>query len=424
MKHTLLSAAGLALLYSSLALARPGPVPAPAAARIAAPMDVAYPGEIRMKVDASDTERRIVHVHESITGLRSEGVLLYPEWLPGDHSPDGPIERLAGLKITAGGASVTWTRDTVEMYAFHVHAAGTGALEVDFDYLSPTSSEVGGTELGRDMLMLEWSSLVLYPAGYFTRQIPVSLELTLPQGWQFGTALESESSAANRTAFKRTTVETLVDSPLYAGRYASRVDLDPGAAVPVHMDLFADRPDLLTVKPEQVEAHRALVKQAYKLFASHHYAHYDFLYSLSDELRMVGLEHHQSSEDGGVGTTFTEWDKQVYGRDLLPHEYTHSWNGKFRRPADLWTPNYNVPMRDTLLWVYEGQTEYWGWVLAARAAMQTKQQSLEQWADNAAYFETLPGSRWRPLQDTTNDPIVSKDHHLSWRSWQRLARSE
>ena len=238
--------------------------------------------------------------------------------------------------------------------------------------------------------MLEWNSLVLYPAGYFTRRIPVEAAVTLPEGWQFATALEKESSDANRTKFKRTTVETLVDSPLYAGRYASRIDLDPGAAVPVHMDLFADRPDLLSLKPEQIEIHRALVKQAYKLFASHHYAHYDFLYSLSDQVQMIGLEHHQSSEDGTVPTTFTEWDKQPWGRDLLPHEYTHSWNGKFRRPADLWTPNYNVPMRDTLLWVYEGQTQYWGEVLAARSGLWTRQQALDQWADTAAYFDALP----------------------------------
>jgi len=421
MRHTLLAAAGLALLaQSSSSLARSGPVPAAATPPIAAPVDAAYPGEIRLQVDASDVERRIVHVHESITGLKSEAVLLYPEWLPGDHGPTGPIERLAGLKMSLKGTAVPWTRDAVKMYAFHVHPPAAGALEIDFDYLSPTGGGASGpTELSRDILMLEWSSLVLYPAGYFTRQIPVTLALTLPQGWQYGSALEDDSSGAGGIAFKRTTVETLVDSPLYAGRYTSRIDLDPGAAVPVHLDLFADRPDLLAIKPQQIEEHRALVRQAYKLFASRHYAHYDFLYSLSDEMRMIGLEHHQSSENGGLAATFTDWDKQLYGRDLLPHEYTHSWNGKFRRPADLWTPNYNVPMRDSLLWVYEGQTQYWGWVLAARAGMQSKQQSLEQWADTAAYFDALPGSRWRALEDTTNDPIIELDHHLSWRTWQR-----
>jgi predicted metalloprotease with PDZ domain len=401
--------------------ASPGPTPAAGAPLIAPPTDMAYPGEIRLNVDASDIERHIVRVHESITGLRGDGVLLYPQWLPGDHSPTGPIERLAGLKITAGGASVAWTRDTVQIYAFHLHAPpGVGTIEVEFDYLSPTGSDAGPSEFSREILMLEWNSLVLYPAGYFTRRIPVEAAVTLPEGWQFATALEKDSSDANRTKFKHTTLEILVDSPLYAGRYASRIDLDPGAAVPVHMNLFADRPDLLALKPEQIESHRALVKQAYKLFASHHYAHYDFLYSLSDQVQMIGLEHHQSSEDGTVPTAFTEWDKQPWARDLLPHEYTHSWNGKFRRPADLWTPNYNVPMRDSLLWVYEGQTQYWGEVLAARSGLWTRQQALDQWADTAAYFDALPGSRWRALQDTTNDAIINpRDRHLAWRTWQR-----
>jgi predicted metalloprotease with PDZ domain len=420
MKQTGLMVTALAVLHATLAPASQGPVPLAPATPIMAPKDIAYPGEIRLSVDASDTERRIVHVHESITGFGKEGVLLYPQWLPGDHSPDGPIERLAGLKISVAGATVPWTRDTVNMYAFHVHASpGNRALDVDFDYLSPTSSNIGPTEFGRDILSLEWSSLVLYPAGYFTRGIPVTLDVTLPQNWQFATALESGASTAQATGFKRTTIETLVDSPLYAGRYSSRIDLDPGASVPVHMDVFADRPDQLAIKPEQVEAHRALVKQAYKLFGSHHYEHYDFLYSLSDQLRKVGIEHHQSSEDGDEGTAFTEWDKHAYFRDLLPHEYAHSWNGKFRRPADLWTPNYNVPMRNSLLWVYEGQTDYWGWVLAARSGLASKQRSLDLWAETAAYFAGLPGGRWRALEDTTNDPIFNWDAHLSWRTWQR-----
>jgi predicted metalloprotease with PDZ domain len=419
MKHGLIMTLNLAVVLA--AHASPGPTPAAAAAPVAPPMDIAYPGEIRLNVDASDIERHIVRVRESITGFKGDGVLLYPQWLPGDHSPTGPIERLAGLKITAGGASIAWTRDTVQMYAFHLQAPpGVSAIEVEFDYLSPTSSGTGPSEFSREILMLEWNSLVLYPAGYFTRRIPVEAAVTLPEGWQFATALEKESSDANRTKFKRTTVESLVDSPLYAGRYASRIDLDPGAAVPVHMNVFADRPDLLPLKPEQIEIHRALVKQAYRLFASHHYAHYDFLYSLSDQVQMIGLEHHQSSEDGTVPTAFTEWDKQPWGRDLLPHEYTHSWNGKFRRPADLWTPNYNVPMRDTLLWVYEGQTQYWGEVLAARSGLWTRQQALDQWADTAAYFDALPASRWRALQDTTNDAIIDqRDRHLPWRTWQR-----
>lgn len=411
-----------ATLLSAQAPASSGPLPAPAAAPIVTAKDIAYPGEIRLAVDASDVARRLVRVHETINGVKGDIVLLYPEWLPGEHGPEGRIDFFAGLKITAGGTSVAWLRDTVNLYAFHLRVpAGASAIDIEFEYLSPTSPKVGPAEMSNDILMLEWNSVVLYPAEYFTRQIPVRVELTLPTGWHFGSALDVDSSDANRTSFKRTSVETLVDSPVFAGRYTSRIDLDPNAAVPVHLDLFADRPELLAIKPEQIEIHRALIRQAYKLFGSHHYNHYDFLYSLSDHVRMIGLEHHQSSEDGTVATQFTEWDKQPWLRDLLPHEFTHSWNGKFRRPADLWTPNYNVPMRDSLLWVYEGQTQFWGQVLAARSGLWTKQQALDELAMISAYLQATRGREWRALQDTTNDEIVHRGQRfVPWRSWQRM----
>jgi predicted metalloprotease with PDZ domain len=403
------------------AVASPGPSAIAPAAPVEAPRDRAYPGEIRLAVNATDIEQRIVHVHETLTGIGADTVLLYPKWLPGTHAPEGPIDRLAGIKISASGAPVSWTRDPVDVYAFHVHpAAGVKSLDIDFDYLSPTSPKVGAIEITRDILLLEWNSLVLYPAGYFARQIPVQASITLPADWKFGSALEIAGANGGETEFKRTTLNTLVDSPVYAGRYAARFDLDPNGAAPVHLDLFADRPELLAITPEQLEAHRSLVQQAYKLYGSHHYSHYDFLYSLSDQLQQNGLEHHQSSEDGSVPEALTEWDKTAYDRDLLAHEFTHSWNGKFRRPADLWTPNYNVPMRDSLLWVYEGQTQYWGQVLTARAGLWTKQQALDELALTAAYYDVQSGRRWRALQDTTNDEIINPRRPMSWPNWQRF----
>ncbi|MGH6877951.1 MAG: M61 family metallopeptidase, partial [Rhizomicrobium sp.] len=263
------------------------------------------------------------------------------------------------------------------------------------------------------------NNVVLYPAGYFSRQIPVEASLTLPSGWQFGTALESERASGATTAFRRVPLNTLIDSPVYAGRYTARFDLDPGGPAPVHLDLFADRPELLEAKPAYIQAYRRLVQQAYKLFGSHHYTHYDFLYSLSDQVEQNGLEHHQSSEDGSDPDAFTDWDHTASERDLLTHEYTHSWNGKFRRPADLWTPNFNVPMQDSLLWVYEGQTEYWGHVLTARAGLRTHQQSLDELALRAAYYQIQAGRQWRSVQDTTNDEIINPRRPMSWRTWQR-----
>src|SRR5258705_11824951 len=210
-----------------------------------------------------------------------------------------------------------------------------------------------------------------------------------------------------------------MDSPMYAGRYLKRFDLDPGGPARVTLNVMADRPELLDAKNEYIQAHRNLVAQAYKLYGAHHYDHYDFLLSLSERMGGIGLEHHRSSENGTAYTYFTEWDKNADTRDLLAHEYTHSWNGKFRRPADLWTANYNVPMRDSLLWVYEGQTQYWGYVLAARSGLLTKQQALDAIAGPAAHYDPRLGREWRPLQDTTNDPIIEMRRPLPWRSWQR-----
>ena len=398
-----------------------GPTSNPHIVPVEAPRDRPYPGLLQVAVDATDINRKVVHVHESLSGIGGETVLLFPKWLPGTHAPEGPIDRLAGLKMMSKGVPVSWTRDPVDVYAFRVHpGAGIGSLDIDFDYLSPTSDAVGAAEIGHDVLMIEWNDLLLYPAGYFARQIPVEASLTLPTGWQFGTALESASAAGARTTFKRTELNTLIDSPVYAGHYALRLDLDPGGPVPVHLDLFADRAQFLAMSSEQLAAHRALVQQAYKLFNSHHYDHYDFLYSLSDEIQHDGLEHHQSSEDGTDPELFTKWDKTAYDRDLLAHEFSHSWNGKFRRPYDLWTPNYNVPMQDSLLWVYEGQTQYWGKVLAARSGLWTRQQALDEIAMTAAYDQIETGRRWRPLKDTTNDEIINPRRPQPWRDWQRF----
>jgi predicted metalloprotease with PDZ domain len=410
------------LIVGGLAVAQTtAPQPLPTPASISPPRDVPYPGSIQLAVDATDTDRHIFSVRERIPVRGGESiVLLYPQWLPGNHSPTGRIENLAGLTIHAAGALVQWTRDPIDVFAFHVNVpAAATALDVEFQYLTALTGAQGRVIMTPDMLNLQWSSLVLYPSGYFVRQITVEPSVHLPTGWQFATALESSSSNGSVTTFKPVPLETLVDSPMFAGRNFRQIDLDPGAPAPVRLNVFADRPTLLEAKPEHVAAHRALVQQAYKLYGSHHYAHYDFLLALTDRMGGIGLEHHQSSENGTVPSYFTEWDKNSNERDLLPHEYTHSWNGKFRRPADLWTPNYNVPMRDSLLWVYEGQTQYWGYVLAARSGLLTKQEVLDSMAWDAAVYDNRVGREWRPLLDTTNDPIIAMRRALPWRSWQR-----
>jgi len=401
--------------------ASPGPAEFLPPSPLVRPEDLPYPGKLRLEVDSSDIARRIVHVHEFLTGVVGDLTLFYPQWLPGTHAPEGPIDRFAGLRISADGAAVPWKRDPVDVFAFHVHPpAGVAMLDIEFDYLSATSDKVGPIEMSPELLMLEWNSVVLYPGGYYARQIPVEASLTLPAGWKFGSALEVRSTVGAKTLFEPVSLETLIDSPVYAGKYSSRLDLDPGSSVPVHLNLFADRPALLEVKSAELERYRNLVKQAYRLFGSHHYAHYDFLYSLSDKIQQSGLEHQQSSEDGGDPEAFTDWDKLSADRDLLPHEYTHSWNGKFRRPADLWVASYELPMRDDLLWVYEGQTEYWGQILATRAGLWTRDQMLDQLALSAAFYEHEAGRSWRSLSDTTNDEIINPRRPESWPDWQRF----
>ncbi len=390
-----------------------------AEAGVPQPRDARYPGTLRIAVDATDTVQGIFRVHEVIPVRGRQLTLLYPEWIPGNHSPSGPIGMLAGLTITANGKALPWKRDEYDVFAFRVALpGGVSSVNVDFQYLSGRAASQD-IQMTAEMLSLEWSDVSLYPAGHYSRDITFAPSVTLPHGWQFGTSLATLSRSGDTISFEPVTYNTLIDSPMYAGLYFERVDLDPGAAVPVHLDLFGDSPKDLRMTPQQLQVHRNLVTQAYRLFDSHHYDHYDFLYSLSDQLSPNGLEHHQSSEDGTHANYFTDWDDTAPGRDLLAHEYTHSWNGKFRRPAALWTPNFNVPMGDSLLWVYEGQTQYWGYVLTARSGMWSPGQFRDALALAAAtYDRNRPGFAWRTLEDTTNDPTAAHRAALPYRSWQ------
>ncbi|RDS79517.1 M61 family peptidase [Dyella monticola] len=383
------------------------------------PQDLPYVGTVTLHVDASDTAQGIFRAHETIPVKAGPLTLLYPQWIPGDHSPTGPIAMLAGIKLSANGKPLPWKRDEYNVYAFHVDVPeGVSSIDASFQYLSGRTDNEG-FEITDRMMDMEWSKVVLYPAGYYSRDITFSPSVTVAHGWQLGTALETASQSGDTVSFKPVTLNNLVDSPIYAGRYFKRVDLNPGGDAPVHLDIVADEPKYLAMTPEQVNVHRALVTQATKLFGSHHYSHYDFLFSLSDQLSGNGTEHHQSSENGLDADYFTAWDEAAPGRDLLPHEYTHSWNGKFRRPADLWTPNFNVPMGDSLLWVYEGQTQYWGYVLTARAGMWTPEQFRDALAMEAANYDlNRVGFQWRTMEDTTNDATAARRSSLPYRSWQ------
>jgi predicted metalloprotease with PDZ domain len=248
----------------------------------------------------------------------------------------------------------------------------------------------------------------------------VAASITLPEGWEFAGALDVESRHGTAVRFKPTTLEMLVDSPLFAGRYSRTLDLDPGSRTPVHLNVFADSPEPLELRPPQLTAHRKLVQETYAMLGPPHFDRYEFLLALSDHFGDIGLEHHRSSENRRAPNYFADWDKVGAGRDLLPHELSHSWNGKFRRPLGLTTPDFNAPMRNSLLWVYEGLTNYLGAVLATRSGLWSEDFGRQAWASLAANMDrNRAGRSWRALEDTTEQPIITARRPLSWLSWQR-----
>jgi predicted metalloprotease with PDZ domain len=397
----------------------------PPAREVPPPQDVAYPGVITLEVDLTDLAHRVFDVRERLP-VAGPGplTLLYPRWLPGNHGPTGPIQSLAGLVVTVAGEParrIEWQRDPLNMFAFHLDVPeGVRELELRFQFVSPATADQGRRTVTADLLGLQWEKALLYPAGHYARQVTMRPSIRLPAGWEFATAARVAARDGDRVQFEPLSLERLVDSPLFAGRHVRRFELDPDPRAPVHLNVFADRASQLEALPAQVEAHRRLVRESLRLFGSRHYRRYDFLLALSEDFGGIGLEHHESSENGVGPGYFIDWDGTATVRDLLPHEYVHSWNGKFRRPADLWTPGYDVAMRNSLLWVYEGMTEFWGTVLAARSGLWSEAYTRDALAHYAATFDQARAGRdWRNLQDTTHQPIMAYRVPLPFQSWQR-----
>lgn len=419
----LASACAAALLLGSApAFAQVGTPALPVAlAPIPEPRDAPYVGPISIEVDATDIDRRIVSVKQTIP-VAGPGpmTLLYPSWLPGNHGPVGPVDDIADLQISANGRALRWVRNTVETNGFQIDVpAGVSSIDVSFKWLTPIDGSQGRVVITDEMLNIQWEKAVLYPAGYYTRQITMRPTLRLPAGWQYGTAMDTESFQNGLATFAPITLEHFADSPLFAGVHYRQIDLDPGGRSPVRLNVVADTAEMLAATDEHIELHRDLVDQADRLFGARHFNHYDFLLAVTDRLGGIGLEHHRSSENSVDTRYFTARNDTLGDRDLLGHEYVHSWNGKWRRPADQLTPNFNEPLQNSLLWVYEGQTQYWGQVLTTRAALSSKEQALGSWAMTAATYGLSPGRAWRAMQDTTNDPIIAQRRPQPWGSFQR-----
>ena len=413
-----LLAAPLALVPAALAQdlnSRPQPVVQPLT--IPLPADKPYPGTMQLRVDATDVARGIFHVRQTIPVAKpGKLTLLYPEWLPGKHAPRGAIAEMAGFAASAGGKPLAWTRQPTDVYAFDIDVpAGAKSIEVGFDFLSPTRSSEGRVVVTPAMMNLQWEQVSLYPAGYFTRNIPVQLDVTLPEGWTGVAALDGLKTSGNRYSYAPTSYETLIDSPMFAGAHFRKWDLGHN----VTLNVVADEAQYLAASPDHIARHAALVSEAVALFGVRHFDRYEFLLALTDELGGIGLEHHRSSENSRAVDYFTKWGDDDWERGLLPHELVHSWNGKYRRPDKLWTPDYRTPMQDNLLWVYEGQTSYWDLVLAGRSGMQSKETILGEWATHAANYSVQPGRSWRSVEDTTLDPIIAARKPKPFPSWSR-----
>lgn len=390
-------------------------LPSALAAKTPRPANQLQP--ITLNVDATEAPRKILHARLSIPVAPGPLTLLYPKWIPGEHGPTGPITDLAGLKLMAGGKPIPWRRDDVEMYALHCDIpAGANAVEATLDFLLPASTEgfSSAASATSRLVVLNWNQVLLYPEGSSSDALIYAANLRLPVGWKYGTALPVAREAESSISFNPVTLTRLVDSPVIAGAYFRSVKLTEGSTPSFQIDMVSDNPAALMMSEEQIAHYKRLVAEAEALFGAHHYEHYHFLYTLSDYVAHFGLEHHESSDDRVAEQTLIDEALSKSSADLLPHEFVHSWNGKYRRPAGLATPNYEQPMKGELLWVYEGLTEYLGSILAPRSGLRSAEDQREHLAAIAAYLDRYPGRTWRPLTDTAVAAQLLYNASSSW----------
>jgi predicted metalloprotease with PDZ domain len=357
---------------------------------------------IALTVDLRDAPKKILHAEEVIPVSPGANTLVYPKWIPGEHMPSGPIDDMAGFFITGNGQPMKWERDPIDMFAFHFDVPrDVSTVDIKMDFLATPNggSFTAGGSTSANLAMLSWNTLVLYPQGKKAADVMIAPSVTLPDGWKFGTALEPTGTAPN-VSFKAVSLEQLIDSPVLTGRFFREIPLATDITPKHFLDMAADGPEDLNISQEHIDEFSTLVRQTGLLYRSRHYNSYHFLVTLSDQVLHFGLEHHQSSDDRVEPATFVSDEKFVLDGLLLPHEFTHSWNGKYRRPIGLATPNYQEPMIGDGLWVYEGLTEYLGDVLTARCGIWTPRQYRDRLAGIAATYDTRPGRTWRDLQDT------------------------
>jgi predicted metalloprotease with PDZ domain len=387
---------------------------------------VAGAQSMQVSVDLHDAPRNLYHSQLTIPVKPGPLTLVYPKWIPGNHRPSGPIANVTGVKIEAGGQTLTWERDSVDMYAFHLDVpAGANELRVWLDTITNDGSAGGGGPAATtNVLDLNWNQVVLYPQGATSDEVEIRPSVSLPAGWKFGTALSvaivTKSGTNEIVGFKPVSLTTLIDSPLIAGDHYRKIELTKPGETPAHViDMVSESETGLAMTPADESAYRKLVAETGALFGARHYLDYHFLLTLSDDAGHHGVEHHQSSDNSVEERTLLDPELHMLEADLLPHEFTHSWNGKYRRPAGLATRNYQDPMKGDLLWVYEGLTEYLGRVLTARSGLWSPEQYREALAATAAMLDHRAGRTWRPLEDTARSVQILRMAGSEWQSWRR-----
>ena len=378
---------------------------------------------IKLHVDLTDAPRNIYHAHLQIPVQVGDTSLVFPKWIPGNHRPSGPLAGLTGLRMQAAGHSIPWRRDDVDMYQFHITIpSGIQTLDVDLDAVtSLDSAGGGGPAASSNILDLNWNAVVLYPKGVRSDDVTFAPSITLPAGWKSGTALPVQTLRGDNVDFAPVSLTTLIDSPVIAGLHYRQIDLTKAGEHPAHvMDLVADSDTDLAMSAQDTAAYTKLVAETGALFGARHYRDYHFLLTLSDQVGEHGLEHHESNDSVAAERTLLDPSLRMLYGGLVPHEFAHSWNGKYRRPAGLATPNYQEPMIGDLLWVYEGLTEYLGNVLAERSGIWTDEQYREALAGTAAMLDHRAGRSWRPLEDTARSVQTLRTlSSPAWSSWRR-----
>ena len=378
---------------------------------------------IRLHVDLTDAPRNIYHAHLQIPVHSGPMSLVFPKWIPGNHRPSGPIGGLTGIHMESGGHSIAWERDPVEMYEFHLTVPpGAETLDVSLDAITTEDSAGGGgPAASSNLLDLNWNAVVLYPKGTRSDDVTFASSVTLPAGWKFGTVLPVAHNGGDEVEFATVSLTTLVDSPLIAGTHYRQIQLSKPGETPVHvMDLVADDEADLAMTPNELAAYQKLVAETGSLFGARHYRQYHFLLTLSGQVGGHGVEHHESNDSVAGERALIDPEVGMLYADLVPHEFAHSWNGKYRRPVGLATPNYQEPMIGDLLWVYEGLTDYLGPLLAARSGLESEEEFREALAETAAMLDHRTGRSWRPLEDTAISVQTLRTlYSREWSNWRR-----